>query len=163
MAKKNPKKLNLGSAGMGSQTHMAGENFSHAAKTEFTHVPYKGEAAAFSDLMAGQIDLVVGNIGAATPLVEGGMINVLAVTSKERAAMLPDVPTVSEAGVPGFENYGWFGFVVRKGTPDDIVNKIQQDTAKVLATKEIKDRLAALGMQPVGNSPDEFAKAIKEE
>ncbi|NYT58678.1 tripartite tricarboxylate transporter substrate binding protein [Alcaligenaceae bacterium] len=163
MAKKNPKKLNMGSAGMGSQVHMAGENFSYAAKVEFTHVPYRGEAAGLSDLLAGQIDLMVGNIGAATPHIQSGMINVLAVTSKDRAAMLPDVPTVSEAGVPGFENYGWFGFVVPKGTPNDIVRKIQQDTVKVLAMKDVKEKLSSLGMQAVGNSSEEFANNIKEE
>lgn len=162
-AKKNPKKLNMGSAGMGSQVHMAGENFSYSAKIELTHVPYRGEAAAFADLMAGQIDLVVGNIGAATPLIKGDRINALAVTSKERAPMLPDLPTVAEAGVPGFENYGWFGFVVPAGTPADIVTKIQQDTVKVLAMKDVKEKLASLGMEPVGNTPDELAKAIKEE
>ena len=82
---------------------MAGENFSHAAKVQFTHVPYRGEAAAYTDLMAGQIDVVVGNIGAVSSLVDSGRVDALAVTSKERASMLPNVPTVSEAGVPGFE------------------------------------------------------------
>lgn len=163
LAKKQPKSLNMGSAGLGSQVHMAGENFSHAAKVQFTHVPYRGEAAAFTDLMAGQIDLVVGNIGAATPLVESGRINALAVTSKERAPMLPNVPTVAESGVPGFENYGWFGFIVPKGTPDAVVKKIQQDTAKVLAMKDVKEKLASLGMQAVGNTPEQFQKDIKEE
>lgn len=163
LAKKSPKSLNMGSAGQGTQVHMAGENFSNAAHVQFTHVPYRGEAAAFTDLMAGQIDLVVGNIGAATPLVEADRINALAVTSKERAPMLPNVPTVSEAGVPGFENYGWFGFIVPKGTPADVVKKIQQDTAKVLAMKDVKDKLASVGMQPVGNTPEEFQKSIKEE
>ncbi len=163
LAKKQPKSLNMGSAGLGSQVHMAGENFSHAANVQFTHVPYRGEAAAFTDLMAGQIDLVVGNIGAATPLVESGRINALAVTSKERAPMLPNVPTVAESGVPGFENYGWFGFIVPKGTPDAVVKKIQQDTAKVLAMKDVKEKLASLGMQAVGNTPEQFQKDIKEE
>ena len=163
LAKKQPKSLNMGSAGLGSQVHMAGENFSHAANVQFTHVPYRGEAAAFTDLMAGQIDLVVGNIGAATPLVESGRINALAVTSKERAPMLPNVPTVAESGVPGFENYGWFGFIVPKSTPDAVVKKIQQDTAKVLAMKDVKEKLASLGMQAVGNTPEQFQKDIKEE
>ena len=162
-AKKEPKTLNLGSAGLGSQVHMAGENFMYAAKVDMTHVPYRGEAAAYTDLMAGQIDVVVGNIGAVSSLVGSGRINALAVTSKERAAMLPDVPTVSEAGVPGFENYGWFGFLVPTGTPADVVKKIRDDTVKVLAMPDIKERLAAQGMAPVGNTPEEFTAAIQKE
>lgn len=162
-AKAAPKALNMGSAGLGSQVHMAGENFSHAAKVKFTHVPYRGEAASYTDLMAGQIDVVVGNIGAVTSLVEGGRVDALAVTSKERAPMLPNVPTVAESGVPGFENYGWFGFMVPKGTPPAVTKKIREDTVKVLAMPDIKKRLAALGMTAGGNTPEQFSKDIKEE
>ncbi len=162
-AKAEPKSLNLGSAGLGSQVHMAGENFMYAGKINMTHVPYRGEAAAYTDLMAGQIDVVVGNIGAVSSLVGSGRINALAVTSKERATMLPDVPTVSEAGIPGFENYGWFGFMVPKGTPPEIVKKIRDDTAKVLAMPDIKERLASQGMAPVGNTGKEFKKDIQQE
>jgi tripartite-type tricarboxylate transporter receptor subunit TctC len=162
-AKKEPKKLNMGSAGLGSQVHMAGENFSHAAKVKFTHVPYRGEAASYTDLMAGQIDLVVGNIGAVTPLVESGRVDALAVTSKERAPMLPNVPTVAESGIPGFENYGWFGFMVPKGTPAAVTKKIRQDTVRVLKMPDIQKRLADLGMTAEGNTPEQFAKDIKAE
>ncbi len=163
LAKKEPKTLNMGSAGLGSQVHMAGENFSYAANVQLTHVPYRGEAAAYTDLMAGQIDVVVGNIGAVSSLVDSGRINALAVTSKERAAMLPNIPTVAESGIPGFENNGWFGFVVSAGTPPDIIKKIRDDTVKVLALPDIKERLAAQGMHAVGNTPEAFSKDIKEE
>ncbi|MEB2399895.1 MAG: tripartite tricarboxylate transporter substrate binding protein [Alcaligenaceae bacterium] len=163
LAKKNPNTLNMGSAGLGSQVHMAGENFAHAAKIDVTHVPYRGEAAAYTDLMAGQIDFIVGNIGAVTPLAQSGRVNALAVTSKTRAKMLPNLPTVSEAGVPGFENSGWFGFIAPKGTPKDVVDKIQKDTVKVLAMPDIKERLEAQGMSPVGNTPAEFKKAMDAE
>jgi tripartite-type tricarboxylate transporter receptor subunit TctC len=142
---------------------MAGENFSHAAKVQFTHVPYRGEAAAYTDLMAGQIDVVVGNIGAVTSLVESGRVDALAVTSKERAPMLPNVPTVAESGVPGFENYGWFGFMVPKGTPLPVIMKIREDTVKVLTMPDIQKRLAAIGMKAGGNTPEQFARDIKEE
>jgi tripartite-type tricarboxylate transporter receptor subunit TctC len=162
-AKKHPKTLNMGSAGLGSQVHMAGENFAHAAQIEVTHVPYRGEAAAYTDLMAGQIDFIVGNIGAVTPLAQSGRINALAVTSKTRAKMLPELPTVAEAGVPGFENYGWFAFVAPKGTPKDVVDKIQRDTAKVLAMPDMRERLEAQGMTAVGNTPAEFKKAMDAE
>ncbi|MBB5216380.1 Bug family tripartite tricarboxylate transporter substrate binding protein [Parapusillimonas granuli] len=163
LAKKNPNTLNMGSAGLGSQVHMAGENFAHAAKIDVTHVPYRGEAAAYTDLMAGQIDFIVGNIGAVTPLAQSGRVNALAVTSKTRAKMLPNLPTVSEAGVPGFENSGWFGFIAPKGTPKNVVDKIQKDTVKVLAMPDIKERLEAQGMSPVGNTPAEFKKAMDAE
>ncbi|WP_353152276.1 tripartite tricarboxylate transporter substrate binding protein [Pollutimonas bauzanensis] len=162
-AKKNPKELNLGSAGLGSQVHMAGENFSYAGNIEMTHVPYRGEAAAYTDLMAGQIDVVVGNIGAVSSLVGSGRIHALAVTSKERAAMLPNVPTVAESGIPGFENYGWFGFIAPRGTPPNVIKKIRDDTVKVLAMPDIKKRLADQGMEPGGETPEEFSKSIKEE
>ncbi len=163
MARKNPKSLNMGSAGLGSQVHMAGENFSYAAGINMTHVPYRGEAASYTDLMAGQIDVVVGNIGAITPLYESGRINALAVTSKTRAPMLPNIPTAAEAGLPHFENYGWFGLIAPAGTPNDVVQKIQHDTAEVLAMSDIKKRLADQGMSPVANSPKQFAAAIDKE
>jgi tripartite-type tricarboxylate transporter receptor subunit TctC len=162
-AKKNPGRLNMGSAGPGSQVHMAGENFSYSAGIKMTHVPYRGEAAAYTDLMAGQIDVVVGNIGAVTPLVESGRINALAVTADKRAPMLPKIPTASEAGLKGFTNYGWFGFVLPAGAPADVVKKIHDDTVKVLAMPEVKQKLMQLGMEPVGNSPTEFVKQIQEE
>jgi tripartite-type tricarboxylate transporter receptor subunit TctC len=163
LAKEHPNTLNMGSAGLGSQVHMAGENFSYAAKVNMTHVPYRGEAAAYTDLMAGQIDVVVGNIGAVSSLVSSGRVKALAVTSKGRAPMLPQVPTVAESGIPGFESYGWFGFIAPAGTPPAIIDKIQKDTAKVLAMPDIKKRLADQGMNPVANTPSEFAQAIREE
>lgn len=162
-ARKNPGKLNMGSAGLGSQVHMAGENFAYAADIKVTHVPYRGEAAAYTDLMANQIDLVVGNAGAVSGLVESGRINALAVTGDSRLPMLPNVPTTAEAGMPGFTNYGWFGFVVPAGTPREIVEKIHDDTVQVLAMPDVKERIEQLGMKPVGNTPAEFQKAIKEE
>lgn len=162
-AKKNPEKLNMGSAGLGTQVHMAGENFSYAADVKMTHVPYRGEAAAYTELMAGQIDVVVGNVGAVSGLVDSGRINALAVTGDKRAPMLKDVPTADEAGLKGFTNYGWFGFVAPAGTPKEVVEKIQQDTVKVLAMPEVKARLEQIGMTPVGNTPAEFTQEIKKE
>lgn len=163
LAKSKPGTLNFGSAGIGSQTHMAAENFVDAAGINATHVPYKGEAPAYADLIAGQIQFMVGNLAAGAPHVQAGTIRPLAVTSTTRSAMLPDVPTVAEAAVPGFENAGWFGFMLPAGTPQAIVNKLHADTVKVLERKEMKDRLAVHGMAPVGNQPAEFTKAIAEE
>lgn len=159
-ARKNPDRYNLGSAGMGSQGHLAGENFQHAADIKLMHVPYRGEAAAFADLLAGQIDVVVGNIGAVTGLVGSGRINVLAVTSKDRSPSLPDVATAGDSGLPGFQNYGWFGFAAPAGTDPAIISKIHQDVKAVLETDDIITRLAELGMAPLANTPEEFSKQI---
>ncbi len=162
-AKSQPGRLNFGSAGIGSQVHMAGESFVDAAGIDLIHVPYKGEAAAYPDLVAGAVQLVVGNIAAVAPYVANGRLRALAVTSKTRSPLLPDVPTVAESGVPGFENTGWFGFMVPAGTPKAIVDRIHRDTVKALGNTELKARLFVAGMSPVGNSPAEFAAAIDKE
>ena len=163
LAKAKPGSINFGSAGVGSQVHMAGENFATAAGIDIQHVPYKGEALSYNDLAAGQIQMMVGNIAAGVGLVGQGKIKALAVTSKTRSAMLPNVPTVSESGLPGFENTGWFGFMLPAGTPRDIVDKLQRDTAKVLDSAEMRGRFFVQGITPVGNKPDEFEKAIRAE
>lgn len=163
LAKAKPGTLNFGSAGYGSQVHMAGENFADAAHIEIVHVPYKGEAVAYTDLLGGQIQMIVGNIAAASVYVKSGQLRALGVTSKERSKMLPEVPTVDESGLPGFENAGWFGFMVPAGTSSDIVDKIYRDTAKALADSETQTALTEQGMTPIGNAPDAFASAINEE
>jgi len=160
LAKIKPGQLNFGSAGIGSQVHMAGEAFVYAAGIEAQHIPYKGEAVAFTDLAGGQVQFMVGNIAGATGHIQSGRIRALGVTSAKRSPQLPDVPTVAEAGLSGFENTGWFGFMAPAGTPKPIIDKIHADTVKVLADQEVKDRLTQLGMAPVGNSPAEFAKEI---
>jgi len=161
-AKANPKKINMGSAGIGTQTHLAGENFAHSAGIDITHVPYKGESLALTDLMGGQIQMVTPNLGAAIALIKDGKLRALAVTSKERIAQLPDVPAVSET-LAGFENAGWFGLMVPAGTPRDVIDRVQKDTAKIVLSEEFKANLFKQGMVPVGNAPAEFAAAIREE
>lgn len=163
MAKQKPGKLNFGSAGVGSQVHLAGENFANATGISITHVPYKGEAAGYNDLVAGQIDLMVGNFAGASALLGPGRLRALAVTSKGRTVQLPDIPTVAESGYPGFENTGWFGLLAPAGTPTDIIAKVQRDTATVMADTETKARLFVQGMTPIANSPAEFAATIDEE
>ncbi|WP_066705674.1 Bug family tripartite tricarboxylate transporter substrate binding protein [Curvibacter delicatus] len=163
LAKTTPGAVTFGSAGVGSQVHLAAENFANAARIEINHVPYRGEAVAYNDLIAGQIHMMVGNFAAASALLGSGRLRALAVTGKERSQQLPDVPTVSESGVPGFENSGWFGFFAPAGTPQDILSKIQSDTAKVLAESDTKARLYVQGMTPVGNTSAEFAKAMDAE
>lgn len=163
LAKDKPGKLNFGSAGVGSQVHLAGENFANAAGISITHVPYKGESAGYNDLIAGQIDLMVGNFAAASALLGPGRLRALAVTSKERTVQLPDIPTVAESGLPGFENTGWFGLLAPAGTSGDIIAKVQRDTAAVMAETETKARLFVQGMTPIGNTPAEFAATIDAE
>ena len=126
-------------------------------------MPYRGEAPAYADLMAGQLQVVVGNIAATSSLVAGGKLRALAVTGKERSKLMPDVPTAAEAGFPNFENIGWFGLLAPAGTPKEVVDKIWQDTAKVLAQGDVKDRLATQGMVPIGNAPGDFTQAIGKE
>ena len=161
-AKANPKKVNFGSAGIGTQTHLAGENLAHQAGMELVHVPYKGESAALTDLIGGQIQMVPANFAAALPHIQGGRIRCVAVTSKERHPQLKDCPAAGEA-VPGFVNDGWWGLMAPAGTPRDILDKVQRDSATILHSEEFKARFAQQGMVPVANKPDELAAAIREE
>jgi tripartite-type tricarboxylate transporter receptor subunit TctC len=162
-AKAAPGSINFGSAGVGSQVHLAAENFAHAAGIEITHVPYKGEAVAYNDLIAKQIQMMVGNFAAASALVGPGRLRALAVTGKTRSPQMPDLPTVAESGLPGFENTGWFGLFAPAGTPKDVLAKVQRDTAEVLAETDTKARLYVQGMTPVGNSAAEFAETMQAE
>jgi tripartite-type tricarboxylate transporter receptor subunit TctC len=161
-AKANPRKLNVGSAGVGTQTHLAFENFAHSAGIDVTHVPYKGESAALTDLMGGQIQMVTPNMGAAISFIRDGKVRALAVTSRERNAQLPDVPAASEI-MPGFENAGWFGLMAPAGTPYEVVERVYRDSAKILLSDDFRQKLAQQGMVPVANTPSEFAAAIREE
>ena len=123
LARAKPKSLTFGSAGIATQTHLAAESFASAAAIDVTHVPYKGEGPALIDLLAGQIQFVTPNLSAAIGFLQQGKIRALAVTSKERAKQVPNVPTVAET-IPGFENLGWFGFVVPTGTPKAVIAKL---------------------------------------
>ena len=162
MAKARPKTITMGSAGFGTQTHLAGENFMHAAGMDAVHVPYKGEGPALTDLLGGQIQFVTANLAAAIGQVQQGKLRGLAVTSLQRIKQLPDVPAVAET-LPGFENLGWFGLVTPTGTPKAVIDKIYTDTAKALQAPDIRNRYEQLGMVPVGDRPEQFAKSIKEE
>jgi tripartite-type tricarboxylate transporter receptor subunit TctC len=161
-ARANPKKVNFGSAGIGTQTHLAAENFAYYAGVDLTHVPYKGESAAITDLMGGQIQLATPNLAAALAQIKEGKLRALAVTSRERSPQLPDVPAAAEA-LPGFENAGWFGLMAPTGTPKEVIDRIQQDSAKILLSEEFRARLTQLGMAPVANTPADFAAAIRAE
>jgi tripartite-type tricarboxylate transporter receptor subunit TctC len=162
LAKAQPKAVNFGSAGIGTQTHLAAENFAHSAGVDLTHVPYKGESAAITDLIGGQIQMVTPNLGAAIAFIQQGKIRALAITSRERSPQLPDVPSASEL-LPGFENAGWFGLMAPAGTPREVIERIHRDSARILLSDEFRAKLAQQGMVPVANSPADFAAAIREE
>jgi tripartite-type tricarboxylate transporter receptor subunit TctC len=162
-AKAKPGSINFASAGVGSQVHLAGENFADAAVVDLQHVPYKGEALGYNDLIAGQVQMMVGNFAAASALLGPNRLRALAVTSKTRMPQLPEVPTAHEAGLPGFENIGWFGLLAPAGTPAAVIQKVQRDVAQVMGETEVKARLYVQGMSPVVNSTADFARQIDQE
>ena len=162
LAKARPREISYGSAGFGSQTHLAAENFLNAAHIDILHVPYKGESLAVTDVMAGQVPVSTPNLAAAINFIQQGKLRALGVTSKQRSPQLPNVPAIAET-LPGFENLGWFGLMVPAGTPKEIIDKISRDTAKALEAPEIKSRFEGLGMVPAASSPADFAKLIRDE
>jgi tripartite-type tricarboxylate transporter receptor subunit TctC len=162
-AKAQPGSINFASAGVGSQIHLAAENFAEAAGVDLQHVPYRGEALGYTDLAAGQVQMMVGNFAAASALVGPNRLRALAVTSKARMAQMPDVPTAHEAGLPGFENVGWFGLFAPAGTPPTVIQKVQRDVASVMAETEVKARLYVQGMSPAVNSTVEFTRQLDQE
>ncbi|MEA9601382.1 tripartite tricarboxylate transporter substrate binding protein [Polynucleobacter sp. MG-28-Ekke-A2] len=157
------KDLNFGSAGIGSQVHMAEENFTYTAGIPATHVPYKGESAALNDLVAGQIDFMVGNLTAAAGFAKAGQIKPLAVTSLKRSKQLPDVPTVAESAIPGFESTGWFGLVAPANTPKVITDKIYVATVKAVNSEALRTSLDLNGLTAVVNNQKEFESQVKAE
>jgi len=159
----NPGKLNFASSGSGTSIHLAGELFKVMTGVQMTHVPYKGSAPAVSDLLGGQVQLMFDNLPSALPHIKGGKLKALAVTSMARAPALPDIPTVSESGVPGFEASSWFGLLAPAGTPRDVVTRINGEVAKWLASTDGKEKLAAVGANAAGGSPEDFAKHIAAE
>jgi tripartite-type tricarboxylate transporter receptor subunit TctC len=158
----NPGKLNFGHAGIGSQTHLAAENFVWQAKIDALAVPYKGEGPGLGALVGGEINFFLGNVAASIGHVNGGRLRALGVTSKTEAPQLPGVPPIAKT-VPGFENQGWFGLVAPTGTPRDIIQKVYRDTKKALEASDLRARLWVQGLAPVANTPEEMGKAMKEE
>jgi tripartite-type tricarboxylate transporter receptor subunit TctC len=162
-AKANPGKLNFASPGEGSGAHLAGELLKIEAGIDATHVPYKGIAPAVNDLLGGQVQMMFAGISTVLQHVKAGKLVALAIASPKRNPQLPDVPTVSESGLPGFDVTSWYGIVVRAGTPPAIVQKVQRDMTEALQSAEVQSRLAALGLEPVGDTPSEFDALIKAE
>lgn len=162
LAKAKPGTLNYGHAGIGSQTHLAAENFLYSTGLNIQNIPYKGEGPAIADLVTGQINVATPNLPAAIGFINSGKLRALAVTSKERSPALPNVPTVAES-VPGFENIGWFGLMAPTGTPQQLVDRIHRDVAKVLDTTDMRARFFVQGMAPTPLTPKAFGTRIENE
>jgi tripartite-type tricarboxylate transporter receptor subunit TctC len=158
-ARANPGKLNFGSAGIGTTGHLGQELLVHVGKIKITHVPYRGAAPAVKDLIAGQIDGTVDNPPTVIAHIKAGTITALAVAGRQRVAVLPNVPTAAEAGLPGWEASSWFGLVAPAGTPPAIVKRLHTEVAKAMKSPVIQ-RLSERGMRMVGNSPEEFGAFI---
>jgi tripartite-type tricarboxylate transporter receptor subunit TctC len=163
LAKENPGKLNYGSPGIGSPPHIAGELFKRSAQIDVTHIPYKTGPAAQIDLIGGRLTYTFESLVSQLPQVRAGTLRGLAVTSAKRLATLPDVPTVAESGLPGYEYWGWMGISAPAGTPKEIISRLNAELTKILGSKEAHDWFAEQGGEPVAETPEEFAAYIKAE
>ena len=162
-AKANPGKLTYASSGTGAASHLSAELFKSMAKVDLLHVPYKGTGPAVTDLLAGHVDVLFAPSQAVIQHVRAGKLKALATTGAKRAETLPDLPTVSEAGLPGYEAVGWFGLLAPAATPKPVVDRLSADANRVLSDKEIRTRMQAVGADPAGNTPEEFARFIRED
>ena len=162
-ARQRPGQLSYASAGVGSNLHLSMELLKFKTGIEVVHVPYKGVAPAMSDLLGGHVASMVSNVASAKPHVDEGKLRALAVTSRKRAPALPDVPSMAEAGVAGYEVLNWFGMFAPAGTPEPIIRRLQAEAAALVATPEMKQRLASEGAEPVASTPEDFAAFVKAE
>ena len=163
LAKQQPGKLTFASAGSGTTIHLAGELFASMADVDILHVPYKGSAPAVTDLMGRQVDMMFDSVSSAKPYIDAGRLKPLAVTTTKRSSVLPNVPTVAEAGIKGYELSGWYAVFVPAKTPQPVVNRINEELVKALKQPDVKARFAQIGAEPVGSSPAELAKYLKSE
>jgi tripartite-type tricarboxylate transporter receptor subunit TctC len=163
LAKDKPGALNYGSLGSGSTSHLTMELFRSTTGIQLTHVPYKGSPPAYTDLFAGNIQLMFDAVPAVIPHAKSGKLRALAVGSSTRSPFLPDVPTVAESGYPGFEAVGWIGLAAPAKTPEAILDRINGAVVKILATQDMKERLAGLGVTPVGDTRAQFTAFVRSE
>jgi tripartite-type tricarboxylate transporter receptor subunit TctC len=162
-AKSKPGQLTFGSPGAGTPNHLSGEMFKVATGIDMQHVPYKGSAPVITDVMGGQITLTFENIAPVMPHIKSGRLKALAISAPKRSALLPEIPTVAESGVPGFQSVGWFGVLAPAGTPHDAVTKLNAETVRVLKLADVRERLLGMGMEIYGSTVQEFAAFEKSE
>jgi tripartite-type tricarboxylate transporter receptor subunit TctC len=163
LARAKPGQVTYGSGGVGSNSHLATVLLVQMAKVDLLHVPYKGLGPAVAELVGGQVNAVVSNVSTALPHVKSGRLRLLAVTSAKRFPLLPDAPTVSESGVPGYESSGWYGMWSTAGTPPAVLARLHQQTVAILESAAVKDQFAAQGLQAIPVSPEAFGKRVREE
>ena len=163
LAKAQPGQMNFASAGSGTSIHMSGEMFKHLAQVNLTHIPYKGSAPAVTDLLGGQVMMMFDNIPSALPHVKSGKLKALATTGARRDPALPEVPTIAEAGVAGYESGVWFGLAVPAGTPRDVIAKLHAEALKGTKSPDFIKRMTELGYIILGNSPEQMAEMLRAE
>ena len=163
LARAKPGALTFASSGAGSSTHLSAELFKSMAGVDILHVPYKGSSQALIDVMAGQVTMLFDNAPSSIPFIEQGKLRAIAVTSTKRLPNLPDVPTIDEAGVKGYESLSWSGIMAPAGTPRRVIDRLNAAIEKILRDPEVKQRFAGLGVEPVGGPPEAFARHIRAE
>jgi tripartite-type tricarboxylate transporter receptor subunit TctC len=163
LAKAHPDSLRHGSTGIGSPHHLAGEIFKSMAGVRMVHVPYRGATPAITDIVAGHIEVYFGAMVSTLPHAKSGRVRALGVTTLKRVAAVPDIPTISEQGLKGFETGSWFGVSVPTGTSKDIVSRLHKEAVRILALPEVRDRMAAEGADFVGDTPEQFTAFIRSE
>lgn len=162
-SKKHPGELNFGSAGNGTPGHLGMELFKMMADVDMTHIPFQGGGPALVALAGGQVQLMADNVSSALPQIKGGKVNAIAVTSAKRSGALPDLPTIAEQGVPGFESGSWFALFAPAGTSKDIVARLNQETVKALSAPEVRETLTTQGAEPGGGTPEELSKLVQDD
>ena len=163
LAKKEPGKLTFASSGAGSSTHLSAELFKSMAGIDVVHIPFKGSGQALIDVVAGRVSMIFDNMPSALPHIKGGKLRALGVTGLKRSPALPDVPTISEAGIAGYDSLSWSGFAVPAGTPRDIVQRLNRETAVILLAPDMRQKLAEQGADAIGGPPETFAEHVRKE
>ena len=163
LARAHPAKLNYASSGIGSSAHLSNELFNSMARVRIVHVPYKGVSEGVTALASGQIDMIFASFPAVLALVDAGKIKAIGVSTPRRSAVMPSLPTIHESGLAGYERYGWYGIVAPSGVPKEVVSKLNAAIVKALAMPELKDSLVKQGLEPLTNTPEQFATFIRDE
>ncbi len=161
--KANPDKANYGSVGAGTSTHLEAELFKSVAGVQMQHIPYKGSSPALAAMVGGQLDVMFDAFASSGPFIKDGKLKLLAVTTAQRSKSLPDTPTVAESGLPGYEAMPWLGLVAPAGTPPAVINKLHNEVAQVLKEPEVQEKFRTLGLDIIGNTPDEFSAFLKQD
>ena len=161
LARARPGQISYGTGGIGSTSHLVTVLFLLAAKTDMLHVPYKGLGPAITALLGAQVQVAVSNVSTALPHVKAGKLRLLAVTTRDRFPLLPEAPTIAEAGVPGAESSGWYGLLVTAGTPLPVVSKLHAETTQILYSAALREQFSVQGLAPIPTSPEEFRKVLR--